>query len=441
MTVKYVGSTSGYVAVDAPAVAGTTSVILPGSNGVLLAANTNGNLNWSNAIITANNLTVGGSVSVANVLTFADSSTIGMNYNISTGYSLGTRNRIINGNMFIDQRNDGATVTIANNVVGGTVTLDRWSHSNYRVTSTGGTTITIVRDNSASPYGQGFPYSCKWTNTSATTSIGAGDYVYQYQSIEGLNIQDLAWGNGNAVPVTLSFLMYTSVASAVIPISLRNGAATRSYVTTVTAPATPAWTKYTITIPGCTDGVWSTDVNIGMTLGFDFGSGSNLNSPSPGTWQNGNYITTNTGTKLIATAGATCYITGVQLERGSSATPYEWLPFTTQLALCQRYYYSSVASRGYGGNGPAYWYYTIDGFSLAGRTTYPVAMRTAPRGANVTLISTTGVTGSVRQWDSADIPAAPFIYDTLGNQIQFTSGGRSTSAFYVYDCKASAEFS
>jgi hypothetical protein len=136
---------------------------------------------------------------------------------------------------------------------------------------------------------------------------------------------------------------------------------------------------------------------------------------------------------LLATQSV--YFSQFQLEQGSIPTQFESRPFGLELALCQRYFYTSFAGRTAGAS-PSFWFGTLDGLSVAGKTIYPVQMRTTP---TITLYSTSGASGNVRQWNNFDVPAGVFVNDPLGFQVQFTTGSRATNTFYPYDCTATAE--
>jgi len=240
----------------------------------------------------------------------------------------GFKNRIINGAMVIDQRNAGASVTPINNQY----TLDRW----YGVLSQA--SKYTVQQSTTAP--AGFINSLKVTSSSAY-SIGAGDYFAIYQAIEGLNVADLAWGTASAKPVTLSFQVYSSLTGTFGGV-INNSAIDRSYPYTYTISSANTWTSISVTIAGDTSGTWLTTNGVGLRVSFGLGVGSTY-SGTAGAWAGALYISATGATSVVGTNGATFYITGVQLEKGSTATSFDYRPYGTELQLCQRYFESSFA--------------------------------------------------------------------------------------------------
>jgi hypothetical protein len=257
---------------------------------------------------------MGKTASLANIGTIADS-------------SLGFRNRLINGGMTVDQRNAGAAVTIATS---GTYTLDRWvgwasPTSKYSIEQT----ITGV----AAP--AGFAEYLGVTSLSAY-SITSGDLFTVNQPIEGFNVADLAWGSASAATVTLSFWVRSSL-TGTFGGSVQNSAQNRSYPFTYTISAANTWEQKSVTIAGDTSGTWGTGNGVGIRLHIGLGVGSTF-SGTAGSWAASNFLSATGATSVVGTSGATFYITGVQLEKGSTATSFDYRPYGTELALCQRYY-------------------------------------------------------------------------------------------------------
>jgi hypothetical protein len=174
------------------------------------------------------------------------------------------------------------------------------------------------------------------TVTTARSSIAASDVYGIRQTIEGFNIADLGWGTANAQTVTISFWARSSI-TGTYTVSLFNTAFNRSYVATYTISAANTFEYKTITIAGDTTGTWATDNSGGINLYFDLGSGSNFQTTA-GAWGASGYLRTSGSANWISTNGATFYITGVQLEKGSQATAFEWRPYGAELALCKMYY-------------------------------------------------------------------------------------------------------
>lgn len=279
---------------------------------------------------------------------------------INDGPLAGARNRVINGDMRIDQRNAGAAVANANGYI-----VDRWT-----VPYSGSGRYTAQRSTVAPA---GFTNSFLVTVSTAVTPAATDTYQY-IQPIEGLNIADLGWGSASAKTVTLSFWVRSSVAGT-YGIGVINSTGARSYVPTYSITAANTWEYKTITIPGDTTGTWLTDNGVGIYLIFDLGSGSNYNSPSANSWQasTGGFRRTSGTVNFISNNGATFYLTGVQLEVGSRATPFERRNYQQELAMCQRYYqiYEEYTFRAVGYSGGAG---GIAGMSSA----YHTKMRVAP---------------------------------------------------------------
>lgn len=257
---------------------------------------------------------------VSTGVTFPDNST---QTTAATGF--GFKNRIINGAMVIDQRNAGASVTINTSPI---YTIDRW----FCGKSGTGNNFTAQRSTTAPT---GFTNSLLITAGTGVTPA-SGNFMFLSQAIEGFNFADLAWGTASASAVSLSFWVRSSL-TGTFGVGLRNGAADRSYIASYTISAANTWEQKTITIAGDTSGTWATDNTQACGVFFDLGNGSTFSSTA-GSWSSANLLGGLTGgVKLTATTGATLNITGVQLEKGSTATSFDYRPYTTELQLCQRY--------------------------------------------------------------------------------------------------------
>jgi hypothetical protein len=279
----------------------------------------------------------------------------------------GFRNRIINGDMRISQRL-GASSLLCSNITD--YTLDRWV-----VVSNPQSKLTAQQDAGGVTPPAGFSDYLGITVTTAET-ITSGDFFNLVQFIEGYNIADLAWGTASAKPVTVSFWVRSSV-TGTYSFAFRNNGETRSYVTTYTINSANTWEQKTIVIPGDTSGTWNATNGRGIEVTFDFGRSSETATADAWT-ASGNVRLAGT-VKLVENASATFYITGVQLEAGSVATPFERRPYGTELALCQRYYYRRNFT---GGNRSVA---TLQAFSVGGLfgkiIDLPVTMRATPTSA------------------------------------------------------------
>ena len=298
------------------------AITLDGTTGITTPSLTNTGAEAVTGNLTVNGNTTLGDASTDTILMTGAPSIGGAGY----GMGFGFRNRIINGAMVIDQRNAGASVTPS----AGTYTLDR-----YAFTVTAASKLTCQQNAGSITPPVGFKNYLGITSSSAY-SIGSGDLFQVYQAIEGLNIYDLAWGTANATTVTLSFWVRSSL-TGTFGGAIQNSAQNRSYPYSYTILAANTWEQKSITIAGDTTGTWLTTNGVGMYVGFGLGAGSTY-SGTAGAWAGANYNSATGATSVVGTNGATFYITGVQLEKGSTATSFDYRPYGTELALCQRYY-------------------------------------------------------------------------------------------------------
>ena len=303
----------------------TTSTILS-DNGASSGSSGLKTVGGNDGTLVIQTTTAGGTATTAMTLGTDQSVTFAQEANLPNTF--GFKNRLINGAMMIDQRNAGAAVSPMSGGYG----VDRWKGSYLG----GGTGRFSAQQSSTAP--SGFINSWLITVTTADSSPSSA-YGYEVQqSIEGSNFYDFAWGTASASPATLSFWVRSSV-TGTFPITLNNSDSSRLFGATYTINSANTWEYKTVAISGDTTGTWLTTTGIGVNVNFGFGGGSSR-TISTG-WQAGSGSTpTNvTGcTQLIATNGATFYITGVQLEKGSTATSFDYRPYGTELQLCQRYY-------------------------------------------------------------------------------------------------------
>jgi hypothetical protein len=275
------------------------------------------------------------------------------------------RNRIINGDMQIDQRNNGAAVIL--NAASNEFPVDRFI--GYEDTDGG---MTAQQDSSAP---DGFTKSIKFTTTTADSSLGGTQRALCRQRIEGFNIADLGWGTANAQTVTLSFWVRSSL-TGTFGGAFQNSDATRSYPFTYTISAANTWERKSVTVAGDTTGTWLTNNGIGIAVIWGLGVGATF-SGTAGSWAASNLQSATGATSVIGTLNATWYITGVQLEKGFTATNFDVLPFGTELALCQRYYFDLRPTAGF-----AYYTASNENGSAGGGwvsvINFPVVMRTTP---------------------------------------------------------------
>ena len=301
-----------------------------------------------------------------NILDASGGNTATINSMTPTADSLqGQRNRIINGDMRIDQRNAGAAVTPS---------VDSFTLDRYKYEASQASKFTIQQNAGSVTPPAGFVNYLGLTTASAV-SIGTSDYFQVVQIIEGLNIGDLAWGTASAKTVTLSFWVRSSL-TGTFGGSLRNSAVNRSYPFSYTISSANTWEQKSITIAGDTSGTWLTTNGIGIRLTFGLGNGSTF-SGTAGSWSGSNFQNATGATSVVGTLNATWYVTGVQLEVGSVATPFERRDYGRELIMCQRYFVqyqgdSAVASGLLG--------YAESATTARVAACLPVAMRASPTG-------------------------------------------------------------
>jgi len=280
--------------------------------------------------------------------------------------SVNMKNRIINGAMVISQRNGTSSVTPAN----GDYTLDRWCFGLSQASK-----LTCQQNAGSVTPPVGFNNYLGITSSSAY-SILSGDVFRLQQYIEGFNFADLNWGTVNAKTVTLSFQVYSSL-TGTFGGALTNDGGTRSYPFTYTISSANTWTSISVTIAGDTSGTWVGATNgIGLRVRLSLGAGA-TNSGTAGAWASADYSSATGATSVVGTSGATFYITGVQLEVGSSATSFDYVNYQTSFANCLRYYWKFVGQNASGntqiGSGMQY-----NGGDVRCTLQYPVPMRIVP---------------------------------------------------------------
>lgn len=284
----------------------------------------------------------------------------------SNNVGLSFKNRILNGDFGIDQRNAGASVTPTD----GAYTLDRWKMLMYNSASK----YTVQQNAGSVTPPAGFSNYMGITSSSAY-SVASTDLYGIQQRIEGFNTADFNWGTANAATVTLSFWVRSSL-TGTFGGAIQNSGGNRSYPFSYTISAANTWEQKSITIAGDTSGTWVGSTNgIGMVVYLMIGTGSTF-SGTAGAWAAGEFYSATGAVSVVGTSGATFYITGVQLEVGSVATSFDYLPYTTELQLCQRYYWRTIGS---GSTYPAVGaggYISTTNFSAF--IPYPVQMRATP---------------------------------------------------------------
>jgi hypothetical protein len=291
--------------------------------------------------------------------------TLAVNIAQSGSSNVTFRNRIINGNMVVDQRNAGASVTIP--ITNATYTLDRWVCYGSQ-----GSKFTVQQNAASVTPPAGFANYLGVTSLSAYT-VGSTESFWVRQSIEGYNIADLSFGTVNAKTVTLSFQVYSSL-TGTFGGALQNSAQNRSYPFNYSVSVANTWTTISISIAGDTTGTWLNTNGIGIGVIFSMGAGSAYSGTS-NAWAGSNLYQPTGSVSVVGTNGATFYITGVQLEAGTTASPFEYRQYGTELALCQRYYWKSL---GAGNESVGVAGYNVAGNAVWSQFGFPVTMRATP---------------------------------------------------------------
>ena len=347
------------------------------------------------------------------------------NTSLGAGNASIMKNRIINGAMVIDQRNAGASVTIPATAV--TYTLDRWfaysaQASKFSVQQNAGSVTPPV----------GFTNYLGVTSLSAY-SVGANEQFILRQPIEGYNTADLGWGTANAKTITISFQVYSSLTGNFGGV-LRNAADNRSYPFLYAVSSANTWTSVSITVAGDTTGTWVTNNGAGLKVQFGLGCGSSV-SGTAGSWSANTYESATGATSVVGTNGATFYITGVQLEVGSSATGFEYRQYQQELALCQRY----AQPIGQGSTGRVY-----SATQIETAVMFKVPMRAFP---SITFGGNAGASTSISQFGVGSTTATAATTSGVGTAtgcyVLYTVSGATTGSvagvYYGDTCLAFAE--
>ena len=329
----------------------------------------------------------------------------------------GFKNRIINGSMAIDQRNAGASGTADG------YTVDRWQFYATPASRKG----TWQQNAGSVTPPAGFKNYWGFTSNSAYT-VGASEQFQIATYIEGYNVADLGWGAAGASPVTLSFWVRSSL-TGTFGGCLANSGVSRSYPFAYTINAANTWEYKTLTIQGDTTGTWLTTNGNGLQVNFCMGAGSAL-SGTAGSWSGSSYFSATGATSVVGTNGATFYITGVQLEKGSTATSFDYRPYGTELALCQRYYYGNTVTSDT-------MFTFLNGNNVCGTANFPVFMRSAPT-VTVYYNTTPNVIAQVGYGNHA-VTGIGGITQKSFRTINGTTFSSSPYGFYEFNFTASAE--
>jgi len=292
------------------------------------------------------------------------------NPKLTSGSQQNFRNIIINGDMSIAQR--GTSVSGVGNGDSGYHTCDRWKFFELGA----GTGEFTQSQSTDVPTGQGFATSLKMDCTTADASLAAADVMWIQQIVEAQNLQYIKKGTSSAESLTLSFWVYaTKTGTNICELYDENN---RQVSKSYTISSSNTWEKKTITFPADTSGALGNDNGIGMYVNFFLLAGSNYTSGTLSeTWTSA--TAANRGVGQVNHADNTSnnfYITGVQLEAGTTASDFEFLPADVNLQRCQRYYYTLLPLNSVNKYFLAGYYYSTN--YIYCNTIFPTVMRTSP---------------------------------------------------------------
>ena len=250
---------------------------------------------------------------------------------IQLSSSTGRRNLVINGAMQVAQRSSSAVTATGD---GNYLSVDRFKWRSY-----GGAGRASFEQSTDTPTSE-YRYSLKATVTTVNSGLDQYDSSIGH-IIEGYNRLPLGWGTSNPSPCTISFWVKTSIAG-VYSVSMRAGSGARSQVQETPSLTANTWTKVILTFVGDTDGEWLTsnyaEAGTGIIVEFNLGRSNAKNTTTLGSWIGSNRVASDNQVRWIENNGATFFLTGVQVEKGSTATEFEHLPFGEELSLCERYF-------------------------------------------------------------------------------------------------------
>jgi hypothetical protein len=361
---------------------------------------------------------------------FADSATQNLSF----------RNLIINGDMQVAQRG----TSVASITTSGYRTADRW---NSDMSSLGTWTQSVENDAST---GSGFRKSLKMLCTTADASPAAGDYIYVNQVLEGQNLQQIAKGTSSAKQLTVSFWVKSNVTGTYI-LEFYDVDNTRQTSKSYTVSVSGVWEYKTITFAADTTGAFDNDNAASLGVNFWLSAGTNFTSGTlQSTWVSSTTANRAVGqVNLAASINNYWQVTGVQLEVGPAPTPFEFLPAQTKLALCQRYYSTSIPEGytitnfpGTGSGTPGAAMYATGSNDAFGNWMLPVPMRTTP--TTVIYSGTNRTSGSVRSATTGtDYTCSGFGFSTGNNKnsiyISGFGAGVTSGLILTYQWTASAE--
>ena len=287
----------------------------------------------------------------------------------------GRKNMIINGQMFINQRNGTSSYTVPNATGGSYGGPDRWA---INEATDGAVSVNMdgdPRGGNGDGYDvQEFSKAMQIACTNGDSSIGSTQNLHFFQNIEGYNIARLGWGTPSAKPVTLSFWVRCNLPGTYC-VGLENDATNRCCIREYEVKPGHKWQKVVLTYPGCRDGTWEVTNGCGIRVRFALASGTQYDDGVDGQWVSSDELTTGNQVNFMSSSNNRYFITGVQLEVGRVATDFEHRSIGEELALCQRYY--TQANTSGSGNPLMYFMQYSDNYRML-VADFPSTMRSSP---------------------------------------------------------------
>jgi hypothetical protein len=320
---------------------------------------------------------------------------------------LGNRSMVTNGSMQVAQRGTSLSLNATQYLI------DRFrTYKSHTATAT-------ASQSSDAPTG----FTKSWLITIGTgAAASAANELQLSHQIEGYNTVPLGLGASGAKDFTVSFWVKSSLTGD-FSIAFQSQAAADHYITTYNISAANTWEYKTITISGPTSGSFNTTNATGLAVVFDLGSGSNLEATA-NAWSTGNKYRKAGTVAVAATSSATWQITGVQLEVGDTATPFEHRSYGDELARCQRYFEQELS---YDGNS-AFW----SGNTSSGWAYYmPVAFKVVKRAVPTVTITNENLSNFGSMSASVDT--------VTGWRASATATGNNNAAYYRCRWAADAE--
>lgn len=330
---------------------------------------------------------------------------------------IGGRNRIINGGMEIDQMNGGSAV----NVGGGGFA---YGPDMLVGASSGGTTGTFSLQRLSATPPTNFVNYVRVSCVTADASIASTDEYDMRSDVEGYNVRDFAMGTANAQVITLSFWVRSSLTGTYSG-SIQNAAQDRSYPFEYSISVANTWEKKTVTLTGDVGGTWGNTTGVGLRVRFAFAVGASFANPA-NVWGAGNAVgTTNQVNFMSSNSGRTWDMTGLQLEVGSKATPFEFRTYHAELNLCQRYFEKSYGRDQNPGSAVAANAHSGPGAVTNSATTVtrfsPVFFKATKRATpTITLWDTAGVINKLFTTSTTDVNTSRNATVSTPNEYEFT---------------------